>query len=60
MNIFQVINNSVKYQKTLNIFTSKNNFSSISSSFKSKSRLTEFYKFVHPDVLGNAPVNNIQ
>ncbi len=34
-------------------FSSSND---ISNSFKSKSRLTEFYKYVHPDLLGNAPV----
>ena len=29
---------------------------SITNSFKSRSKLTEFYKFTHPDVLSNAPV----
>jgi hypothetical protein len=32
------------------------NFSSTASSFKSRSKLTEFYKLTHPDILNNAPV----
>ena len=32
-------------------------YSSTANTFKSKSKLTEFYKAIHPDMLGNAPDN---
>lgn len=32
-------------------------FCSTANSFKSKSKLTDFYKAIHPDMLYNAPEN---
>lgn len=32
---------------------------STANSFKSRSKLTEFYKATHPDLLNNAPVNHL-
>lgn len=32
-------------------------FSTTATSFKSKGKLTDFYKAIHPDILNNAPDN---
>ena len=34
----------------------KYSFCDIINTFKSRSKLTEFYKHTHPDILSNAPV----
>ena len=33
----------------------KADFANLSGSFKQKNKLNEFFKHVHPDILGNAP-----
>ena len=39
-------------------YIQKNFFSDdLSSTFKSRSKLNEFFKYTHPDVLSNAPVS---
>ena len=54
----------IKYYFKRNLFTKILQFNqskcfsddNISRTFQGRSKLNEFYKYVHPDILGNAPV----